>query len=214
MKWMTAAAAGMVLAASATATRAADDFAVELSLGYSRLEMDGKNSKALDGADGAASRITFMAPAPHAPGFRFGFGLTGSAYRDEFHVTDSDGDTEHRYRELDLFIPELRVAYFIPIHDFFIEPNFGLGLAVGDYRQGEVHHHHHDDFNDDEFDDNHDDIYRVNVSLRPGIKIGYGRGPWAAGVEASYLWTHLHFDEGVGGDIGEAYVGGFFRWTF
>jgi len=209
MRRLSVVCSALLLGAAATSANAAFD--VDFGLGYSRLSIDGNNAKDLDNADGAQINATFTLKPSPAQGLRIGFGLEASSYRNDFHQTDPfTGFEIHRYHELDLFIPEVSVGYHIPIDHFFIEPSLGVGLAVGTYSVGHVHHHH-DDFDESDVDR---DITRANVALRPKLQIGYARDHWGAGVEASYLWTHLHFDDGIGGDVGEAYVGGFFRLSF
>lgn len=210
MRLLTLACSALILGVTKTAATAAFD--VDFGLGYSRLSIDGNNAKDLDNADGAQINATFTLRPSNVEGLRVGFGFESSAYRNDFHEIDSfTGDNVHRYHELDLFIPEVRVGYYVPIDHFFIQPSLGVGLAVGQYRTGHVHHWHHDDFAEEDDDR---DITHANLALRPKIQIGYAREHWGVGVEASYLWTHLHFDDGIGGDVGELYGGAFFRLSF
>ncbi len=210
-RFLTKGALALILIATGSTAKAAFD--VDFGIGYSRLSIDGKNAKDLDNADGAQANVAFtLKPSPAAAGLRFGFGIEASGYRNDYHQIDPiTGDNVHRYHELDLFIPEVRLGYYIPFDHFFIEPSMGVGLAVGTYRVGHVHRWRHDDF---EEDDDDRDITRANIALRPKIQIGYARDHWAVGLEASYLWTHLHFDDGIGGDVGELYGGAFFRLSF
>ena len=216
MRLLTVGTAALLLAAAASAARA-NAFDADLSLGYSQLRIDGPNAKDLDKRDGFGAQFSFMFPAPKTPSFRYGFGLNASGFRNDFHVFDPDRGREvHRFDEFSLIVPELRIGYYIPIDHFFIEPSVGLGLAVGDYSTGRVHHHHHhddDDVNDD-FDDVDTSTVRLNAAVHPTIQVGYGYEHWAVGLEASYLYTHLHFKEGIGGDIGELYTGVFFRFSY
>jgi hypothetical protein len=218
MKRVLTGVAALLLGASATTVRASD-FDVDLGLGYSRLQLDGNNkdAKDLDHSDSAGLDLAFKWRVPPSTGLRLGIGLTASGYRDEFHVTDPiTFDRVHRYRELDLVVPELRIGYNVPIGgNFFIEPSLGVGLAAADYRTGTIHHHHH--HHDDEdytYDDDDNDTFRANLALRPRIQAGVGGDHWKLGLEASYLFTHLDFGNGIGGDVNELYGGAFFRVSF
>lgn len=203
--------AALLLATAGAGRAVAGNFDVDFGLAYSQLRIDGNGAKDLDKSDGAAARASFMFPQPAVPGLKLGFGLEVSGYRNDFHEVDNDGDNRRRYHELDLVIPELRAAYTIPFGNFFVEPGIGVGLALADYRLDTVRHHHH---NDDDFAQDDDDTFRANVAVHPSLKIGYGQGHWAAGLEAGYMFTHLHFGDGVGGDVSELYGGAFFRWSF
>jgi len=199
--------AALLLAAGA-GTASAGGFDLDAGIGYSRLNIDGKKTGDLDDNDGGAVHASIMWPQPAVPGLRLGFGLEVSGYTDRFRETDNDGDERTRYRSIDMLVPELRIAYRIPIDHFFIEPALGVGLAVADYNL------HTNRGHDRDFDERDFDCFRLNAAVQPSVKIGYAQDRWAAGVELSYLWTHLHFKDEIGGDVSEMYVGGFFSWSF
>ncbi len=211
MKLLTLGAAALLIAGTASAA-SANAFDVDLSLGYSRLRIDGPGAKDLDKDDGAAIQLAFMGPAPQTPSFRFGFGLELSGYRNDFHVTDTNGFERHRFDQIGMVVPELRIGYYVPIGHFFIEPSIGVGLAIADYSTGHVHRYHHD--NNDSYDDIDSDTLRLNAAVHPTLQIGYASDHWAVGLQTSYLYTHLHFKDGIGGDVSELYGGAFFRWSY
>lgn len=188
-------------------------FSLDFGIGYSKLNIAGENVRQLDGADGAASHINFKWAPPDARGLRLGFSVDIAGWREEFTSVNEDEDEfiTDAYQELSLFIPEVRVGYYIPFGDprdrhFFIEPSIGVGLAVGYFEAGDVF------FN--RFDSDDYSKTRANIAFRPAVQAGYAWDRFAAGVEASYLWTHLDFGNEVGGDIESWYVGGFFRFRF
>jgi len=199
--------AATMITLSASSAKAFD---IDFGLGYSKLQIDGSSddAKALDGSDGPAFDISFKFTSI-IPGLRWGFGVQGSYFRDEYHVTNSDGDSDKRFRDLTLIIPEFRVGYHVPIGPIFIEPSMGAALVMGEFRTGYVDSHH-----GNEFDDSDHEEFEVNVALTPRLQAGIEGHFWAAGLEVSWMNSHLDFGDGVGGDISTFYGGAFFRISF
>jgi hypothetical protein len=196
-------AAGLI----STVARAETNYTADFSLGWQKLNIDGANAKELDGDDRLSGRFRMMfLPAERGNNWRLGFQLSGAHSYDETQpfVYKGDAFTDNPYKELDLFVPEFRIAYHIPIQRWFIEPGIGLGVAFGAFTVGE-------DWDWDHWGESH---VRANVAVEPGILFGYNQGQWAVGGEVNYLWTHLDFGDDAGGDITALYLGAFARFQF
>ena len=174
---------------------------IELSGGYSNLHLDGADQNLHD-ANGFGLDLRAggpILPGPVISNLRLGVDVGWRRYN-----TDGSGSTpfEPDKSDLDLFSFEGRAAWRQPLGPFFIEPSIAAGGLVGVY-SSENH------FNLTNFDQT-----EVGWSIRPGLGAGVHIGLFSAGVEGSYRWGHLAFDNGVGGDLHEWYAGVFAGISF
>jgi hypothetical protein len=50
---------------------------------------------------------------------------------------------------------------------------------------------------------------KTGWGFRPGVRAGVTLAFFEAGIEATYMWGNISFDEGVGGSFNEYFLGGF-----
>jgi hypothetical protein len=190
-----------------------DRFALDVGLGYSKLNIDGDFVSELDDSDSAAVSVRFTFLNPHRSNWRIGFSLHAAGTWEETDPFILDGEVfdDDPYKEFSMLVPMFRVGYHFPIGDsgWFVEPSFGVGPSFGYFRAGEDRGGNWWD-DDDEFEER----WEVGIAIQPALQVGYAWDHFAAGGEVGYLWTHLDFDDDIGGDVTELYLGGFFRWSF
>ena len=131
-----------------------------------------------------------FAPSENTPQLRLGGGV-------EFSWISGTVDDEFITGELDLFLitPELLLSWRQPIGDaarWYVEPGVGVGPAIGALW-----------FVGTE--------WGYGYSVRPFLRGGYQADHWSAGIEASYRFGRLNFDDGDS-DIENLELGLFVAW--
>lgn len=104
-----------------------------------------------------------------------------------------------------MITPELQLSWRQPIFSrWFVEGGAGLGAVIANYQADGI------SFDLDDLDDV--DEWAVGFGVRPFVRAGYAWDRLLLGVEASYRWTNLEFDDDdidVEGDLDQFMVGGF-----
>jgi hypothetical protein len=188
-------------------------FAIDFGLGYSKLNIDGDVTEELDGEETIAPMVRFTFLPPENSGWRIGFSLQGTTVYDETGPFVYDGElfVDDPFKQFSMLVPMFQLGYQFDLGNtgVFITPRIGVGPSFGYFVAGEEY----EDWWDD--DNEYEQRYKVGFAVQPAIQIGYAWSDhFAAGAEAAYLWTHLDFGDGAGGDVTNFYAGGFFRWSF
>jgi len=107
--------------------------------------------------------------------------------------------------QLLLITPELQLSWRQPIvRHWFVEGGAGFGAVIANYQADGI------SFDVDDLDDV--DEWAVGLGVRPFLRAGYAWDRLILGVEASYRWTNLEFDDediDVEGDLDQWMIGGF-----
>lgn len=147
-------------------------------------------------------------------GPRLGGRLAFGVYREDLADRPVAGEpllTIDEFADLSIITPQLvssyRVLFGYPEEGaFFVEPGLGAGLAVGVLSFG----------SDLEFGDQiigtdiDESQTEVSWALSPFLRLGYAADRLRIGAEGGYQWTGLEFDDGLGADAREWYIGFFF----
>jgi hypothetical protein len=171
----------------------ARDFELSVSGGATQLYIDEEGGdEVLNDQWGPWVATSFsLAPIADTPQFRLGGGVG-------FSWTSGTVDNEFITGDLDLFLitPELLVSWRQPLgaddSHWYVEPGVGVGPAIGTLW-----------FVGTE--------WGYGYSVRPFLRAGYETEKWSAGLEASYRFAHLNFDDGDS-DIENLGVGVFAAW--
>jgi hypothetical protein len=197
----------LVLVAVSPSPGGTGDFS--FSMGYSHLTIDGADPPFNEqDALRFESRIS-GSPLPELPQLRLGGGLGMSYYYKDYNDGDIveigedviliEGDS---YESLFLLEPEVQVSWRQPLgKHMYVEPGIGVGGVFGNLTAGETFGW----FYDEDYDE-----WSAGFSARPFLRAAYQYKKYAIGLEGSYLWTDLDFDDGPGGDTTELYIGAFF----
>jgi hypothetical protein len=181
-------------------------------IGYGHLALDGANAGVLEEQGGLRLDIRYSFPVSREqPAVRAGVGLGLATY-----LSDKGGDTFEQDGiiyivpsdrvQLTTIEPELQLSLRHPLGDnFYIEPGVAGTFLVGYYIEGE------EIFN---FIDKDVEKWRAGGGGRLFLRAAYTRDRWSYGLEGSYSYGWLDFDDGVGGDIQQVYVGVFFARRF
>jgi hypothetical protein len=207
--WCAFAGAGIFVAAAQPA--AAQLSGVDFGLGVSTLSFDGDDR--LDGERTLGVQFGLTTMPREYEGLKLGLHFGASSYTQDarfvlppqpelFTITGT-------FSDLDLMVPEVRVAWVQPVGDWFVEPSIGVAVIFGRYTAGVTRLGLLGRFDDVTIRRN-----RTGLGVRPGVRAGYLMRDWALGVETSYLIGRLRFGDGIGGTIGEWYIGGFVTWYF
>lgn len=112
--------------------------------------------------------------------------------------------------DLDLFTPQFSASYRQVLGNRrrggFIEPGVGLGVSIGVLSFGSEFQ-----FDDQPLGTTYDDSeVELGVSVNPFLRGGMSFGRYLIGAEGGYQWTMLEFDDALGADPREWYLGLFF----
>jgi hypothetical protein len=156
----------------------------------------------LDDATGIAGEIRFTRPF-FVKQLRIGSAIGVSLYEEDAEDNDLfelEGD-----EELLLITPELQLSWRQPIfRRWFVEGGAGVGVVIANYQA--------DGIEADLGDLDDIDEWAIGLGVRPFVRAGYAFDRLLLGVEASYRWTNLEFDDGdldVEGDLDQFMIGGF-----
>src|SRR5688572_30279103 len=192
------------------ASPAAADNEFGFSIGYAQLAVDDDVLSDLDGQGGLRFEPRFSwTPFDGAGQFRLGIGVGFSFFYDEEETGDEfEGFADiEDYEQISLFVPELQVTWRQGLApNWFVEGGVGLGAVIGNFRAGQV-------IFDELFDEDVSD-WDLGFGVRPILRGGYTRNRWMAGIEASYLFTDLDFDNSIGGKMEELYIALFYSHAF
>ena len=107
--------------------------------------------------------------------------------------------------QLLLITPELQLSWRQPLfRRWFVEGGAGVGVVIANYQADGI------TLELEDLDDV--DEWAVGFGVRPFVRAGYAWDRLLLGVEASYRWTNLEFDDDdldVEGDLDQLMVGGF-----
>lgn len=183
---------------------------LQIGAGYSHLDSDAEQ-ELLDSGDSLYGNFSLIGGPFEDPGVRWGVGLVTSGYRqtDDIDGIPIDDDYDQEFGELYLWFIEARAGWYQPIGDyFFIEPSVGVGVVIGQARLGQED----DDYTDGEYTERDTS---AGFGVRPAIAGGVRWNEhFMLGLETSYMWTNIEFDEGMGENISEIRLGVFFRYVF
>jgi hypothetical protein len=161
----------------------------------------------LDDASGIAAEVRFTR-AFFLKQLRIGSAIGVSLYEEEAEdneLFELEGD-----EELLLITPELQLSWRQPIfRRWFVEGGAGVGAVIANYQADGI------DLDAEDLDDI--DEWAVGFGVRPFVRAGYALDRLLLGVEASYRWTNLEFDDDeidVEGDLDQFMVGGFVGLRF
>jgi hypothetical protein len=167
-------------------------------LGYARLSLEGSRRGDLVGW-GSAFHFWF-GDAGAQDGLRPFLGLHSTMYPGDSHNDAVWG--------VWMFTPEVGLAWHQRLGDsgFFLEPSVTGGAAIATYtRRGNPRTVSYYIGEDDT---------AVGWVVRPGVLLGYQRGTWTGGVEASYGLLDIDFTHEVSGTHRELYIGLFGRFSW
>lgn len=213
----------LVIAVFASIAGCADGRRPEFNfmLGYADVQQDGEGGfdPIIDDQGGVRTAIGIDGPVrttdDYGSGLRLGGRLSVSGYRQDIGdrvVADEPLLEIEEFVDLGLLTPQFVASYRQIFGDpedgggAFVEPGLGLGLTIATLSFG----------SDLEFGDRpigtdiDDRETEVGLSLNPFLRGGYATGPLLIGLEGGYQWTSLEFDDALGGDPREWYVGVFF----
>jgi len=192
---------------------------INVAFAYTHVDMqdEGGFEPVIDTDGGVRTAVGIDGPVAltddKGSGLRLGGRLSFSGYRKDIGdrvVADEPLLEIEEFVDLALISPHLVVAYRQLIGDeeggAFIESGLGLGLTVGvlsfgsDLRFGD--HPIGTDIDETETE--------LGMSLNPFLRGGWTNGRLLIGVEGGYQWTSLEFDDDLGSDPAEWYVGIFF----
>lgn len=197
---------------------------LNLLLGYAHVQMqeqeglapivdDQGGARGALGIDAALSKST-----SNGSGARLGGRFVFSGFREDVGERIVAGEPLleiEDFVDLSLFTPQFVASYRQVIGDghgpgAFIEPGFGAGPTIGVMSFG----------SELQFDDHPvgtsfgDSEVELGVSLNPFLRGGYTNGRLFIGAEGGYQWTLLEFDDALGEDPSEWYIGFFFGMQF
>jgi hypothetical protein len=101
--------------------------------------------------------------------------------------------------------PELQLSWRQRLGDLFIEPGVGGGLVAGNYRARGVTVLGVPQENVDEWE--------AGLGVRPFLRVGLLTNRFVFGVEGSYRWTNIEYEE-VEGSLREWMAGAFISFRF
>ena len=189
-------------------------------LGYSHVEQDssGPFEPFVDDQGGARVSLGMDGPVAvvddNGSGPRLGGRVAISGYRDNIgdRVVAGEPLLEiEEFVDLALFTPQFVASYRQVIGDVeaggaFIEPGVGLGLTIATLSFGS-----NLEFGDGPIGTDIDEQEtEVGLAVNPFLRGGYTRGSLVIGVEGGYQWASLEFDDDLGADPAEWYIGVFF----
>ena len=159
------------------------------------------------GFEGHAADTDGYGSGPRLGG-RFNFSYTRESFDDRSVAGEPFLEIED-YVDLSLFTPQVIVSYrqvFAGDADFggwYVEPGVGVGPTIGTIGFGSTL-----EFGDSPVATDLDDTEtEVGFGVNPFARIGYDTGSVLFGAEGGYLWTNLNFDDDLGRDPSEWYVG-------
>lgn len=161
------------------------------------------------GGDGALADTDGNGSGPRLGG-RIGFTYTQQDFRSR-NVAGEPLLEIDDFIGLSLVTPQLVFSYRQMLGgdaDFgglFLEPGIGGGLAIGTLSFGSEFEFGNDPIGRDISD------YETELSfgVQPFLRFGYDSGSLLVGAEGGYLWTGLNFEDDLGRDVDEWYVGFF-----
>ena len=193
------------------------EFNLMLAGGATDLDGEGGFEPVIDGPQ-FSGRIGagFTAPAADFDGLGSGIRIGGrvgfTATREEFgdRPADDTGFLEiEDFIDLTLISPQITVSYRqqltgdADLGGLFIEPGIGGGAAVGILSFGQDL-----EFGNDTIGRDVDDTEtEVGFSVQPYLRFGYDTGELLLAAEGGYMWTDVDFEDDLGADPREAYVG-------
>lgn len=193
-------------------------------LGYAHVQMQEQDALAplvddQGGARGALGIDTAVAESTgNGSGPRLGGRFVFSGFREDVGERIVAGEPLleiEDFVDLSLFTPQFVASYRQLFGDGHgpgacIEPGVGVGPTIGVMSFG----------SELQFDDRPlgtrfgDSEVQPGVSLNPFLRGGYTNGRLFIGAEGGYQWTLLEFDDALGEDASEWYLGVFFGLQF
>ena len=189
--------------------------------GYSNVQQDDSSSlypPIVDTKGGGRFAVGLQGPVGQGDyndsgaGLQLGGRVSFSYYRQDVGERRVAGEpllTIQDYSDLSVILPQATVSYrgvFGDPYDgaFFVEPGVGVGPAVGVAG-----------FNSElQFDDNtlavdngYDYQTKLSYGVNPFLRLGYANDRLTLGGEGGYQFTGLDFDQGLGKNAREWYVG-------
>jgi hypothetical protein len=210
--------AACILCGCLTPAAAAQDREFAFGAGYGHLFWEGANAGALEEQGGLRLNgwvswpITPSGPGPdRKPEPRLGLGLGIGIYYSEHGGDIFEGDNviiiePDDYASLLTLEPEVQFSVRFPIgRDYYLEPGIAGTFIVGNYTRGEEVW----GFVDEDLD-----RWRVGGGGRLLLRGAYRRETWSVGLEGSYSYGWLDFDDDIGGEIQQGYLGVFYAHRF
>ena len=209
--------AACIVCGCLTPGAAAQDREFGFGAGYGHLFWEGANAGALEEQGGLRLNGWVSWPLNPAktpepePEMRFGLGLGIGIYYSEHGGSITDvGNViiiePDDYAELLTFEPEVQFSVRFPIgRDYYLEPGIAGTFIVGNYTRGEQVW----GFVDEDLD-----RWRVGGGGRLLLRGAYRRETWSVGLEGSYGYGWLDFDDDIGGEIQQGYLGVFYAHRF
>src|SRR5688500_10956477 len=189
-------------------------------LGYSHVEQDSVGGFETFVGDEDGARVALGMDGlvresdDNGSGLRMGGRIAISGYREDIgdRVVAGEPLLEiEDFVDLGLFTPQFVSSYRQVFGDIetggaFIEPGVGLGVTIATMSFGS-----NLEFGDRPIGTDIDDQEtEVGLSFNPFLRGGYARGSLFIGLEGGYQWASLEFDDDLGADPAEWYVGIFF----
>lgn len=167
-----------------------------VGFGYSKLSIDGEHGADLDGW-GFALHFQFW-PGTEKEGLLARFGIQGT-----WNNGDSDLDPDNIFYSekiwnVNMLTPQVEVGLRKEIGtSLFVEPSVAVGWAIALYEPRYI------------FDE--EDI-ATGLAVRPGLIIGLGSNRPCLGIDLSYGLVQIDFEDGVGDNNHDLYLGVCFRF--
>ena len=191
-------------------------------IGYADLTQDSQGGfePIVDNQGGLRTSVGIDGPVlltdeSNGSGLRLGGRFAFSGYREDLgdRVVAGEPLLEiEEFADLGIFAPMATASYRQVFGDpdaggaAFIEPGIGAGLSVGVLSFGSELQ-----FGDRVIGSDIDESQtEVSYVLNPFMRGGYTSGQFAIGLEGGYQWTGLEFDDDLGVDAREWYLGLFF----
>jgi len=167
-----------------------------VGFGYSRLSVDGEHGADLEGW-GFAYHFQVW-PSSESEGLLARLGVQGTWNNADSDLDPYDIFRTERIENVDLLTPQVEVGWHQKIGtSVFIEPSVALGWAIALYQPREILE---------------DKDIETGLAIRPGVLIGLGSNRPCIGIDVSYGLAQIDFEDGVGGDNKDLYVGAFVRF--
>jgi hypothetical protein len=208
--------AAFIVAAALTLGARAQDREFAFGAGYGHLFLEGSNAGALEEQGGLRLNgwVSWPITPPMTeskPELRVGLALGIGIYYSEHGGSVFEGDNviiiePDDYAELLTFEPEVQFSVRVPVgRDYYLEPGIAGTFIVGNYTRGQ------EVFG---FVDEDLDRWRVGGGGRLLLRGAYRRETWSLGLEGSYSYGWLDFDDDIGGEIQQGYLGVFYAHRF
>ena len=196
---------------------------VNILVAYSNAQQD-DNDLALppiiDTKSGGRTAVGIQGPIEgtgdgNGNGLQIGGRVAVSYYRQDIGDRSVAGEpllTIEDFADLTVVAPMATVSYRTVFGDpydggFLVEPGIGAGLAVGTVSYGSEFQFGNDPLSVDSGNDRDTDVSYV---VNPFLRLGYGNERFAIAAEGGYQFTGLEFNDGLGKNASEWYVGLFF----